>query len=484
MKELKNEDEEIDLSEAHYNYLLNKLEDLSDKIKSEVKKNMAKEREHQLFRYNQSMLIFISKHILIKANYKMDRFSTDMVHTQKFQIFDIEKSKEFIYSLQSDVKLTSLELTDMKIDVDKYIVQLSPKKPVKIDRYNFDLWLNPVLWDKFNYKLLQLKKNLLLDPHIKIKIVYVNESIEYIDGKFEDIFYGLSVNENIRFKVVSPQFNLGLKVVFKKMPNNKDVNIKSIEISLSFFHFIKSGLSDLSIVKEKLFSTNIIPLFNMFDSYSTAHKLDDKIDSIPIVNPDNLDAKPISVLQVWLNNKLYEEYYNHITSEFFFHHKKQVLFYYPSDIASSIKRRKKIYVKALWTENSEHGSLINIKSNSFVTSEIRYDLITLQKEVSETNLLSIDIVVQIFRAFSDLDIRKTHSILIALEFLCGDEYAELYKKFRSEIDKVEYDANCNKLTFFIKNKSSIYFMEYMSDIISGFFYVNSPLAIKVDVFVR
>lgn len=484
MKELNNEEDEIDLSEAHYNYLLNKLEGLSDKIKSEVKKNMTKEREYQLFRYNQSMLIFIVKHILVKANYKVGNFSTDMVHTQKFQIFDIEKSKEFIYSLQSDVKLTSLELTDMKIDVDKYIVNLSPKKPVKLDRYAFDLWLNPVLWNKFHYKLLSLKKNLLLEPHIKIKIVYVNDSIEYIDGKFEDVLYGLSINENIRFKVVSPQFNLGLRVVFKKMPDQRDVKIKNIELNLSFFHFIKSGLSDLSIVKEKLFSTNIIPLFNVFDSYSISHKLDDKYDSIPIVNPTNIDAKPINVLQVWLNNKLYEEYYNHITSEFFFHNKKQVLSYYPSDIVSSIKRRKKIYVKALWTENSEHGSLVNIKSNSFVTSEIRYDLLILQKEISATNLLSIDIIVQIFRAFSDLDIRKIHSILIALEFLCGDEYAELYKSFRNEIDKVEYDASCNKLTFFIKNKSNTYFVEYMSDIISTFFYVNSPLAVQVDVFVR
>lgn len=479
------DNEDSDLSESYYNLLLTELDKLSNKIQDEINNNMVKQRENQLFRYNQSLITSIPKHILVKANYKVSNFSANINIDQKYQIIDMEKNKNFTYITQSNVTLTSLNVRSAEKEMGKYLIKLAPQKPVSFDGVVFDLWINPELWDQFNYKLAFLKRHLLMTPNIRMNIIYTNGSIEHCNARVENINNVLPLNDNVKLRLFSPEFDLGLKIIAESTTHQSQSSIQNIELEFELKHFIKSGLLDLSIPKDKLFTTNIIPIFNLFDDYSISQKLDEKYDEIPLLHPTNSDAKPLSVLQVWLNSNIYEQYYNHTASEFFFHKLTQKLFYYPKDIAESITKRKKVFAKVLWTENSDHGSFLDVKSSAFVTSsKIRYDIVCYKKDIDIMQPSSLEQVIQIFRTFSDLDIREYDSVFVALRFLCEEKHLSLYKKFRKEVDTINYNSKENTLNFFVKNKRSVYFVEYVTEIISDFFYINSPQMIKVNVFTK
>ncbi len=475
---------EVDLSEAHYQLLSSAFEELSDNIQSEIQQGLREERDYRLSRYNQNLLMPIPKHLLVKAKHSLKKFAVDIDVAQQYQVEDVSEKKRFNYTTQSQVVLSAFDVKNVDLASGRLMVELSAGRAVVMDAYSFDLWLNPELWGKLNYRLLRFKRLLFKSPHCKVKLSYDNGVSEYCNARIEEIQYTLGLNDRVRLRLISPEFDLGFKVVFEDIPTEYESTVVEMECLFDVSSFRQTELFDVTSTKEPLFATNIVPLFNLYESYSSAQKLDEKYDKIPLLNPEDPNAKAISVKQVWVNNNLYKEYYNHTVSEYVFHKHVGKLTYYPKNLTESLKQSKKVFAKVLWTQNISHGNFLRVSSNALAASNIRYDLISSKSEIGINSFRYINRVVQIFRTFSDLDIREQDGFLIALKFLCGEEYVDLYRRFKLAIDRIQYNRVANELNIYIKQAGNLAFVGHVAEIVSEFFYVNSPQSIEIKMCVN
>ena len=229
---------------------------------------------------------------------------------------------------------------------------------------------------------------------------------------------------------------------------------------------------------------DIIPIFNLFEAYSTAQKVDERYDKIPLLHAEDSSARACYVQQVWINNQPYKEYYNHTVSEYIFHKHIGKLSYSPNNINEALDVSKKIFAKVQWTQKDTHGHLIKITTNSFITQNTQFELVVMKPEIKLNSFRHIDRVVQVFRAFSDLDIRNKDGFLLALKFLYGEEYGEKYQFFKSVVKEIEYDY-VNDILIIHANYQHYYdYLYYIAHVVARFFYINSPQVIEIKVMVK
>ncbi len=475
-----------DLSESYYHLLLTEIDNMREKMQFDILNNLEKQKNNQLVRYNQSLFSFVPKHVLIKKSYKANNFSTNVHSGSKYQVNDLKKGGKFTYTTQSDVVLTSLEVTKLESNADDLLVYLTSKKGVKIENAIFDLWINPEIWDKFTYNLLFFKKLLLDESKFKAIVKFIDGSIDYCDVKLTDTCSELAVNDDIKLRLFSPQFYLGMSFSIANYSFYNKPEVKNIILSIPEKLLYKSGMKDIKLHENKLFTTNIVPLFNLFDDYCVSQKVDEKYDGIPLIHPRNTSAFPLSVSQVWKNKHLYEAYSDHTVSEFYFHKLEGKLFYHPDDIVDDLVKNNSVFAKVSWTEHEEHGDFIDIKPNNFVSSRGSFKLISAKKSLNIIQTPILEHVIQVLKSFSNLDIRNKESIFIVLQFLCEglDSGEDIYIRFKKAIESVDFCSFNNTLNFILNNRNDLHFIEYVANIISEFFYVNSPQMIKVNCLVK
>lgn len=475
-----------DLSEAYYHLLLTEIDNMREKMQSDIINNLTKQKNNQLFRYNQALFSFVPKHALIKTSYKVNNFSTRVDLGSKYQLNDLKQGNKFTYTTQSDVVLTSLDVSELESNTDDLMVYLTSKKGVKIENAIFDLWINPEIWGKFTYNLLSFKKRLLDESKFKAIVKFVDGTIDYCDVKLTDICNGLAVNDYIKLRLFSPQFYLGMSFSITNYSFYNKPAVKNIILSIPGKFLYESGMKDVRLHDNKLFTTNIVPLFNLFDDYCVSQKIDGKYDGIPLIHPRNTSAFPLSVSQVWKNKHLYEAYSDHTVSEFYFHKLEAKLFYHSDDIVDDLVKNNSVFAKVFWTENEEHGDFIDIKPNNFVSSMVSFKLISAKKSLNIIQTPILEPVIQVLKSFSDLDIRNKESIFIVLQFLCEglDSGEEIYSRFKNAIESIDYCSVNNTLNYVLNNRNDLHFIEYVAHIISEFFYVNSPQMIKINCLVK
>ena len=481
----KHDTAETDLSDAHYRLLSTAFENLSKNIQIEIQQNLLEERDTRLSRYNQNLLMALPKHLLIKAGRKFKRLLIDVDVNQRFQVYDAQTKKNFIYTTRSETVLTSFKVSNVNISLNKIEILMKLDYGRTLDNASFDLWFNPALWEKLNFRLLLLKNMLLEKKHVHIKLNYSNGKDYLCIGHLENIEYALAPNDNIRLMLVSPEFQLGFKVVLDQIPV-VDESLSVVGMTCLFEATLSSHeqLLELLQYKDRLFESNIIPLFNLYEGYSSTQRLDDKYDKIPLINAEDPDAKPCYVKQIWVNNQLYKKYYHHIQSEYVFHKHTGKLSFYPKNLKEEIQKNKKIFANITWMQSSQHSRFLKITSNAIAISDSRFELIIIKPEVKINDFQSTDQATQIFCAFSDLDIRQQYGFLTALKFLCSEEHQHFYQQFKKQVSKISYDEMCGSLKIIVKHQDHMAFVEYVSNIVAQFFYINSPQVIAIKTFVE
>ena len=115
----KHDTAETDLSDAHYRLLSTAFENLSKNIQIEIQQNLLEERDTRLSRYNQNLLMALPKHLLIKAGRKFKRLLIDVDVNQRFQVYDAQTKKNFIYTTRSETVLTSFKVSNVNISLNK-----------------------------------------------------------------------------------------------------------------------------------------------------------------------------------------------------------------------------------------------------------------------------------------------------------------------------------------------------------------------------
>ncbi|WP_119343072.1 type VI secretion system baseplate subunit TssF/IglH [Facilibium subflavum] len=470
-----------DLSDGHYQLLTNTFMQLSKNIQEDIRHYLREEQDYRLSRYNQNLLMPLPKHMLVNTFLSMKNMSLDLEAQQSFDVYDISAKRHFIYTTQSQVIINNFKVTtDDTAQSEIFYVTLQPKTPAKLDRCAFELWINPALWSKLEYRLAQLKSALFHNEKIWVELYYDDGSTHHCQAHLEDIRYTLPMNDVVRLMLTSPEFFLGFKVVLDQMPIFSDAKLIKAVCLFDVSALKRGEIREFSAFKDNLFKNNIIPLFNLYEGYSSAQKLDDTYDKIPLIHAEDPSARAFYVHQVWENNQLYKEYYHHIFSEYVFHKHVGKLGFYPKNIKESVTQSKKVFVKAMWSQNVTHGHLLKLSSNAINAAQTRYELVCLKPGVSINNFRYVDRVVQVFRAFSDLDMRNKDAFLIALKFLCGAEYIDIYQKFKSAVRSIEYNAVSNGIIIEVQQASDFAFVEHIANVISTFFYVNSPQAIQVN----
>lgn len=477
--------ETTDLSDAHYRLLSNTFEHLSKNIQIEIQQNLLQEREARLSRYNQNLLMALPKHLLVKAGRKFKRLLIDIDVNQRFQVYDSKAKQNFIYTTRSEVILNAFTISHANISLNKLEVSMKLDYGRTLNGTAFDLWLNPALWEKLNFRLLLIKNLMFEKKNLQVKLSYNNGKDHLCMAHLENIEYTLAPNDNMRLMLVSPEFQLGFKVVLDQIPVVDD-SLYIVGMTCLFEMTLPNQEQFLELLqyKDRLFESNIIPLFNLYEGYSSTQRLDDKYDQIPLLNAEDPDAKPCYVKQIWVNNRLYKKYYHHIQSEYVFHKHTGKLSFYPKNLKQEIQKNKKIFANITWMQSSQHGRLLKITSNAIAISDGHFELITVKPEVKINDFQSTDQAIQIFRAFSDLDIRKQYGFLTALGFLCSEEHKHVYQQFKNEVSKISYDELCNSLKIIVKNQSHTAFVTYVADVVAQFFYINSPQVIAIKTIVE
>ncbi|WP_151192510.1 type VI secretion system baseplate subunit TssF/IglH [Cysteiniphilum sp. JM-1] len=475
-----------DLSDDHYQVLTHLFEALGKDIQSNLVAQLRSERDYRLSRYNQNLLMQLPKHMLIAVKSKIKKACLSLEPKERFDIYDIQAKKQFHYSNLSEVNLTCFKVDHVDLTTTSTQVSLQTDAPTELNHNVFDLWINPLLWKQAEFKLCQLKEMLLKENKIKVRVIYDDGTQkEVLATVYNSDAYTLGLNDKTRLDLLSPEFSLKLSIELSQIPvTETTAKVKEMMLMFPVGIYDRADFFELISQKDRLFITNIIPLFNLFEAYSTSQKIDQRYDKIPLLHPEDPEARACYVHQVWVNNQPYKDYYNHTVSEYVFHKHVGKLSYSPKDINEALDIEKRIFAKVEWTQKAEHGSLIKVSTNSFTTQSAHFELIALKSELRLNSFRHIDRVVQVFRAFSDLDIRNNDGFLLALKFLYGEENAERYQFFKSVIKAVNYDHVSNVLVIEAAYPHYYAYVRYVANVVTRFFYINSPQVVEVKVFVR
>ncbi|WP_440682751.1 type VI secretion system baseplate subunit TssF/IglH [Cysteiniphilum halobium] len=475
-----------DLSDDHYQVLTHLFEALGKDIQSNLVAQLRSERDYRLSRYNQNLLMQLPKHMLIAVKSKIKKACLNLEPKEHFDVYDIQAKKRFHYSNLSEVNLTCFKVDHVDLTSTLTQVSLQTDVATELNHNVFDLWVNPLLWKQAEFKLCQLKEMALQERKIKVRVTYDDGTQkEVLATVYNSDAYTLGLNDKTRLDLLSPEFSLKLSIELSQIPvTETTTKVKQILLMFPVGIYDRADFFELISQKDRLFVTNIIPLFNLFEAYSTSQKIDQRYDKIPLLHPEDPDARACYVHQVWVNNQLYKDYYNHTVSEYVFHKHVGKLSYSPKDINEALDVEKRVFAKVDWTQKSEHGSLIKVSTNSFTTQSTHFELITLKSEYRLNSFRHIDRVVQVFRAFSDLDIRKNNGFLLALKFLYGEENAEKYQFFKSVIRAIYYDHVSNVLFIEATYPHYYAYVRYIAYVVTRFFYINSPQVVEVKVFVK
>ncbi|GGG04636.1 MULTISPECIES: type VI secretion system baseplate subunit TssF/IglH [Cysteiniphilum] len=520
-----------DLSDDHYQVLTHLFEALGKDIQSNLVAQLRSERDYRLSRYNQNLLMQLPKHMLIAVKSKIKKACLSLEPKERFDVYDIQAKKQFHYSNLSEVNLTCFKVNHVDLTTTSTQVSLQTDAPTELNHNVFDLWINPLLWKQAEFKLCQLKEMLLKENKIKVRVIYDDGTQkEVLATVYNSDAYTLGLNDKTRLDLLSPEFSLKLSIELSQIPvTETTAKVKEMMLMFPVGIYDRADFFELISQKDRLFITNIIPLFNLFEAYSTSQKIDQRYDKIPLLHPEDPEARACYVHQVWVNNQPsaiptnlsrldksrspendfrnlfsnkpfnhrlsesfsagttdqpYKDYYNHTVSEYVFHKHVGKLSYSPKDINEALDIEKRIFAKVEWTQKAEHGSLIKVSTNSFTTQSAHFELIALKSELRLNSFRHIDRVVQVFRAFSDLDIRNNDGFLLALKFLYGEENAERYQFFKSVIKAVNYDHVSNVLVIEAAYPHYYAYVRYVANVVTRFFYINSPQVVEVKVFVR
>ncbi|WHN66600.1 type VI secretion system baseplate subunit TssF/IglH [Cysteiniphilum sp. QT6929] len=475
-----------DLSDDHYQVLTHLFEALGKDIQSNLVAQLRNERDYRLSRYNQNLLMQLPKHMLIAVKSKIKKACLSLEPKERFDVYDIQAKKQFHYSNLSEVNLTCFKVDHVDLTTTSTQVSLQTDAPTELNHNVFDLWINPLLWKQAEFKLCQLKEMLLKENKIKVRVIYDDGAQkEVLATVYNSDAYTLGLNDKTRLDLLSPEFSLKLSIELSQIPvTETTAKVKEMMLMFPVGIYDRADFFELISQKDRLFITNIVPLFNLFEAYSTSQKIDERYDKIPLLHPEDPEARACYVHQVWVNNQPYKDYYNHTVSEYVFHKHVGKLSYSPKDINEALDIEKRIFAKVEWTQKAEHGSLIKVSTNSFTTQSAHFELIALKSELRLNSFRHIDRVVQVFRAFSDLDIRNNDGFLLALKFLYGEENAERYQFFKSVIKAVNYDHVSNVLVIEATYPHYYAYVRYVANVVTRFFYINSPQVVEVKVFVK
>ncbi|WP_440993831.1 type VI secretion system baseplate subunit TssF/IglH [Cysteiniphilum litorale] len=475
-----------DLSDDHYQVLTHLFEALGKDIQSNLVAQLRSERDYRLSRYNQNLLMQLPKHMLIAVKSKIKKACLSLEPKERFDVYDIQAKKQFHYSNLSEVNLTCFKVDHVNLTTTSTQVSLQTDAPTELNHNVFDLWINPLLWKQAEFKLCQLKEMLLKENKIKVRVIYDDGAQkEVLATVYNSDAYTLGLNDKTRLDLLSPEFSLKLSIELSQIPvTETTAKVKEMMLMFPVGIYDRADFFELISQKDRLFITNIVPLFNLFEAYSTSQKIDERYDKIPLLHPEDPDARACYVHQVWVNNQPYKDYYNHTVSEYVFHKHVGKLSYSPKDINEALDIEKRIFAKVEWTQKAEHGSLIKVSTNSFTTQSAHFELIALKSELRLNSFRHIDRVVQVFRAFSDLDIRNNDGFLLALKFLYGEENAERYQFFKSVIKAVNYDHVSNVLVIEAAYPHYYAYVRYVANVVTRFFYINSPQVVEAKVFVK
>lgn len=475
-----------DLSDDHYQVLTHLFEALGKDIQSNLVAQLRSERDYRLSRYNQNLLMQLPKHMLIAVKSKIKKACLSLEPKERFDVYDIQAKKQFHYSNLSEVNLTCFKVDHVDLTTTSTQVSLQTDAPTELNHNVLDLWINPLLWKQAEFKLCQLKEMLLKDNKIKVRVIYDDGAQkEVLAMVYNSDAYTLGLNDKTRLDLLSPEFSLKLSIELSQIPVvETTAKVKEMRLVFPVGIYDRADFFELISQKDRLFITNIISLFNLFEAYSTSQKIDERYDKIPLLHPEDPDARACYVHQVWVNNQPYKDYYNHTVSEYVFHKHVGKLSYSPKDINEALDIEKRIFAKVEWTQKAEHGSLIKVSTNSFTTQSAHFELIALKPELRLNSFRHIDRVVQVFRAFSDLDIRNNDGFLLALKFLYGEENAERYQFFKSVIKAVHYDHVSNVLVIEAAYPHYYAYVQYVANVVTRFFYINSPQVVEVKVLVK
>ncbi len=475
-----------DLSDDHYQVLTHLFEALGKDIQSNLVAQLRSERDYRLSRYNQNLLMQLPKHMLIAVKSKIKKACLSLEPKERFDVYDIQAKKQFHYSNLSEVNLTCFKVDHVDLTTTSTQVSLQTDAPTELNHNVFDLWINPLLWKQAEFKLCQLKEMLLKENKIKVRVIYDDGTQkEVLATVYNSDAYTLGLNDKTRLDLLSPEFSLKLSIELSQIPvTETTAKVKEMMLMFPVGIYDRADFFELISQKDRLFITNVIPLFNLFEAYSTSQKIDERYDKIPLLHPEDPEARACYVHQVWVNNQPYKDYYNHTVSEYVFHKHVGKLSYSPKDINEALDIEKRIFAKVEWTQKAEHGSLIKVSTNSFTTQSAHFELIALKSELRLNSFRHIDRVVQVFRSFSDLDIRNNDGFLLALKFLYGEENAERYQFFKSVIKAVNYDHVSNVLVIEAAYPHYYAYVRYVANVVTRFFYINSPQVVEVKVLVK
>ncbi|WP_108651621.1 type VI secretion system baseplate subunit TssF/IglH [Dongshaea marina] len=478
-------DKEIDISTENYEYLEKLFVELSHDIKDSVLKQMEYDKELNLLKFNQHLLLNLPKHVLVKSEARLSHASFAVDYKSKFEVLDIDENERFTYSNLCDVFLSSFNVVDVSKERNNYIINLSSDAPVRINNTEsnyIDIWVNPLLWCPEDYRLMDLKERVLSKKSVQVKLTDELGDTYIVAAHFEDqSCYSLPLNDLFKLKLISPEFFLGMRLVIDDYPWDTN-NSKFSSMQCYFEVDFDNDIQLMSFNSNPLFVTNIIPIFNLFEGYSVSKSIDKTLDNIPLICRDDNKAIAKLVQKVWINNHSYEEYYDPSESEFFFNPYKSLMSYCPKSI--SLDKYKKVFVKGLWMQGGVHSDRLSIKTRSFICSNNDFVILHSKDGALLNKYEDLNAMTKVLDNFTDLDIRKHNGFLFALSFLFGYQHQNSYNRFLRSIDTICYDTYLNKLVITSNYQQDISFIRYVSAVIVEFFTANNPLMVKFAVQVK
>lgn len=457
---------------------------LGEQIRSEVQQSLQREKVLQVSRYHQHLLTQLPNHMLVKMQAHLGSSSLPLVANSQFNVLDAYKPQDQAarYSTQNLVQLSAFEVSEVSHQLSNMQVELESKAPLFVEQFSFDLWVNPELWSQFDYQLPRLKYALLNHAELTVTAQYEDGSEQPIPATLSALDgWTLACNDALFLRSTSPEFDLGMRLSFGKVPHqDKRVRVKSFKLLFGFDGEVLLSPA-LKTAQSPLLSTNIVPLFNLYEDLSVAMPLDFRQEQINLHHSNDIAARPFYVRQLFLNQNLYKPYHQLGESEFVFHRESAALLYTPNDIQQAVATKQKLSARIFWNQDKPLPQLPQISTAAINTQRAEFEVIKAAEAKHFYDINTLEQVGMTLQNFAQFQLGNREHFLFLAKHLLGSNENPTLQKFSSAIKEINFDPKSSELSITCSVLQHMDLVRTLSELIIEFIMVNTALVIRLLV---
>ncbi|MCL9781014.1 hypothetical protein M9194_06195 [Vibrio sp. S4M6] len=459
---------------------------LGEQINNEIQASLQREKTLHISRYHQHLLTHLPNHLLVKMQSHLSRACLPIAANSQFSIKDAFKPHDEAarYSTQNLVQLTGFEVDSISYPMSSMQITMLPKSPLSIDQFSFDIWINPSLWGQLDYQLSRLKQALLKQSTLKVTAIFDDGRQQEVLATLTDINdWLLASNDAIALRATSPEFDLGMRLTFSKVPHRENTN----RVTQLILHFDFDGDVALSpalkTAQQPLLVTNIVPLFNLYEDHSVSMPLDLRQENIRLHHSGDTKARPFYVRQVFINQIDYEPFHQHGESEFVFHKESAALIYTPNNIRESITKKQKISARIYWYQDIPLPELAKISTSAVNTQATDFAILKAGEAKQQFDTNTLEAVGMALKSFSQYQLANRSHFLFLAKHLLGSSDSSVYQHFESAVKDIDFSPQTSELKVVCGQAQHLNLVCTLAELLIEFIMINTAFVIKLALII-